>query len=345
MRRIVSITLLMFAVCALTAKPRITVIATGGTIAGLSSSSTHDEYKPGVLTADQILATVPGIGDIADVSTIQLCNIASQNMTEHIWLELHRTIDSLFTNDLADGVVITHGTDTMEETAYFLHLTVKHKQPVVLVGAMRPATSLSADGPMNLYDAVCLASSSESYGKGVMITMNKMILSAEDATKGNTVMTDSFYASDFGPLGVMRGGEPDFYREPINPHTYASEFDVCGLKSLPKVEIVFVYAFASPVPIKALIHSKVDGIVIAGVGHGNYNDEIGKEMEDAVSKGISVVRSSRIISGGVDLSAEEYSEKFPVAFLSTPQKARILLMLTLLKTKDYVKIQKYFKKY
>jgi len=328
------------------AKPRITIIATGGTIAGAAGSSVNDSYKPAQLSVEQIVASVPGIDVIAEINTIQLANIASQNITEDIWLTLRKTIDYLFSNNLADGVVVTHGTDTMEETAYFLYLTLSHSCPVVITGSMRPSTSLSADGPMNLYNAVATAASSESKGKGVMVEMNATIFSAADVYKGNTVAVDAF-ESVYGPIGYVRNGEPKYVRNissvfAAEKYNYRPPFDIKELKTLPKVEIVASYAFASAEPIKAVIASKAAGIVIAGVGHGNYDRAISAEIDNAVSKGISVVRSSRIPKGGVDKNAEEYSEKVPVCYNHSPQTARILLMLALTQTSKPKDIQNLF---
>ncbi len=310
-------------------KPRIVILATGGTIAGSAGSSTQASYKPGVISVEQIIATVPDIEKLAFLKGIQICNISSQNMELSIWLRLYNTIDSLFTNDLCDGVVITHGTDTMEETAYFLNLTIKHSRPVVLTGAMRPSTSLSADGPFNLYNAVSVAASKNACNRGVMVVMNDYILSADDITKTNTVNSAAFSCPNYGPLGYIRDGIPNFYRNGYLKHTVNSEFDIKGLKTLPQVEIVYCYAFSSAIPVRALIEANVKGIVVAGVGHGNYNKEVKNELEKGFKQGIAIIRSSRIVAGGVDCSAEDYNPEWPVSYLKNPQKARILLMLAL----------------
>ena len=338
--------LLLMCVVSVSAKPRVTIIATGGTIAGAASSSVNDSYKPAQLSVQQIVASVPGIEVLAEINTIQLTNIASQNITEDVWLTLRKTIDYLFANNLADGVVVTHGTDTMEETAYFLYLTLNHSCPVVITGSMRPSTSLSADGPMNLYNAVATAASADSKGKWAMVEMNAAIFSAADVYKGNTVAVDAF-ESVYGPIGYVRNGQPKYVRNissafAAEKYNYQPPFDIKELKSLPKVEIVASYAFASAEPIKAVIASKSAGIVIAGVGHGNYNRAISSEIDNAISKGISVVRSSRIPKGGVDESAEEYSEKVPVCYNHSPQTARILLMLALTQTSKPKEIQRLF---
>ena len=326
-------------------KPRITILATGGTIAGTAESATQASYTPGVISIDEIISSVPGIKDIAELTGIQVCNISSQNMTPDIWLRLHSIIDSLFTNNIADGVIITHGTDTMEETAYFLNLTVRHPKPVVLTGSMRPSSSLSPDGPYNLFNSVALASSPDSRGKGVMVVMNDYIFSADDVTKSHTVNTNAFSCPNMGPLGYMRGGKPVFTRESETRHTINSEFKLTGISVLPKVEIVYGYAFSSGVALTALIDSGVEGVVIAGVGHGNYNREYADEIEKGYNKGVRFVRSARIIRGGVDKAAEEFDARHPVAGLKSPQKARILLMLALTKTSYSREIQRMFNQY
>lgn len=326
-------------------KPRVIILATGGTIAGSATGSTQASYTPGIISIDEIIATVPDLKQVANLKGIQICNISSQNMEQAIWFRLLGVIDSLFSNNLCEGVVVTHGTDTMEETAYFLNLTVKHRRPVVLTGSMRPSTSLSADGPFNLFNAVSLAASGEAEGRGVMVTMNDYIFSADDVTKSNTVNTMAFTSPNLGPLGYMRGGKPRFYRESLARHTFRSEFDIMGLSSLPDVEIILGYAFASNIALKALIDAGVKGVVIAGVGHGNYNRDIAGELEWGYARGVRFVRSTRIITGGVDTAAEEFNNKYPVAFLKSPQKARILLMLALTKTNRSGEIQRIFEEY
>lgn len=336
---------LLLLALSLYAKPRIVILATGGTIAGSASGAAQASYQPGVLSIQQIISSVPHIQELAELKGIQVCNISSQNMEESIWLELLKTIDNLFTHDLCDGVVITHGTDTMEETAYFLNLTVRHTKPIVITGAMRPATSLSADGPFNLYNAVALASSPEAHNRGVMVVMNDYILSADDVTKTNTVNPNAFSCPNYGPLGIMRDGLPSFFRDSPFRHTASSEFNIITILSLPKTEIIYSYAFSSDVAINAIIESGANGIVVAGVGHGNYNRAHSKGLENASARGIMVVRSTRIATGGVDPAAEEYDTRWPVSYYKNPQKARILLMLALTKTKDSKEIQRIFKEY
>ena len=336
------ISLLLFSSSIYSQQPRIVILATGGTIAGAAPSATGASYRPGVISIENILKSVPDLNKICDLKGIQVCNISSQNITEEIWIQLACKIDSLFSNNLCDGIVITHGTDTMEETAYFLNLVVKHKNPIVLTGSMRPSTSLSADGPFNLFNAVSLAADKAAYGKGVMAIMNDYIFSADDLIKSNTVNPDAFESPNFGPMGMMRGGKPRFYRETLTKNTVETPFEVRKGQKLPKVEILYAYAFASDIPFNALLESGIDGIVIAGVGHGNYNRAFDQKIKEAKQKGIIVVRSSRIFRGGVDNEAEEYDKTIPVSAMKSPQKARILLMLSLMKTNNPDIIQGYF---
>ncbi len=305
-------------------RPNIAVIGTGGTIAGTAESATRAGYSPAQLTVDAILSSAPQIGEIAEITGIQLCNISSQAMNSTIWLKLAHTVDSLFASGNCDGVVITHGTDTMEETAYFLNLTIKYGNPVILVGAMRPATGLSADGPMNLYNAVSLASNPVSRNKGVMILMNDYILSADDVTKTNSVNTNAFECPNYGPLGVMRGGEPIFFREPLLKNTITSEFSISEINSLERVDIVYSYADADATAFDAFIDKGAKGIVIAGVGHGNFSPAICSAAAKATQRGIAVVRSTRIIRGGVTTDLEEPFAGQISSYYKSPQKSRIL---------------------
>lgn len=328
-------------------KAKIRIIATGGTIAGVSKSATESNYKAGELGIYQLLQAVPQVKEVADVSGEQLVKIGSQDMSNQVWLKLANRINELLNKEGYDGVVITHGTDTMEETAYFLNLTIHSDKPVVLVGAMRPATGISADGSLNLYNAVKLAATKESKRKGVMVCMNNLVIDAKDVTKTNTTDVATFKGVNYGALAYIHNGKPFFNRSPQNIHTYQSEFDVTNLNELPKVGIVYGYSNASELPIKAFIKAKYDGIVHAGVGNGNFYHTIFELAKKAQNKGIQIVRSSRVPSGATTLDAEVDDAKFHFVASQTlnPQKARILLMLALTKTKDWQKIQQYFNKY
>lgn len=328
-------------------KPKIKIIATGGTIAGVSKSSTESIYKAGELGVNQLLQAVPEIKNIADISGEQLVKIGSQDMNDDVWLKLSKRINEILNKEDYDGVVITHGTDTMEETAYFLNLTINSAKPVVMVGAMRPSTGMSADGPLNLYNAVVVASSKNASKRGVMVVMNDIIIDAKDVVKHNTTAVETFIGANNGKLGYIHNGKVFFNRQIQNKHTYLSEFNVDGLKSLPKVGIVYSYANTSELPIKAFIDAKYDGIIHAGVGNGNFYHTVFDLAIKAQKQGIQIVRSSRVSTGPTTLDAEIDDAKynFVAAHTLNPQKARVLLMLSLTKTKNWKQIQRYFDEY
>lgn len=349
--RTVKISLLMlvalFVAIATYAKPKVRIIATGGTIAGVSDNSASSAYTAGQVGVNVLIAAVPQMLDLAEVSGEQLVNIGSQDMNDEVWLKLAKRINELLNNEGYDGVVVTHGTDTMEETAYFLNLTVHSDKPVVLVGSMRPSTAISADGPANLYGAVATAASPEAKGRGVMCCMNNDIIDAKEVIKTHTTDCATFAAANYGKIGYVYGGKAIFNGKPENLHTWQSEFSVDGLTELPRVGIVYGYANCSPLPMQAFVDAKYDGIVLAGVGDGNFYKDVFDVALKAREQGINIVRSSRVPTGPTCLNGEVDDEKYHfVASLNlNPQKARVLLMLALTKTTDWRQIQEYFQKY
>lgn len=327
--------------------PSVVVISTGGTIAGRGTSLT--EYKSGSIPGSELVEAVPEIQRYANVRVEQVSNIGSTNMNTAIWLKLAARINALFAEDrnLA-GVVITHGTNTLEETAYFLHLTVKHDRPVVLVGAQRPATGTSADGPLNLLNAVRTAAAPEARGKGVMVVMNEEINGARDVTKSNTYRVEAFRSGELGFLGYVDQDAVTFYKASTRRHTARSEFDVSKLTELPKVEILYAYAEPSTVAIKALGEAKVGGIVFAGTGAGGLSD-----LERAAVKALGthasgrpvIVRSNRTGNGRAIARKDYDAEDMVPGDNLNPQKARILLMLALTRTRDLGEIRRMFNEY
>ena len=218
----------------------VMILATGGTIAGSGATSTTTVgYTAATVGVQTLLESVPELKKVASVRGEQVFQIASENMTPQHWLTLAKRVNTLLAQDDVDGIVITHGTDTIEETAYFLNLVVKSKKPVVIVGAMRPATAISADGPINLYDATAVAASPDAAGRGVLVVLNDQINAAREVTKTNTFTTDTFRAPDFGLLGYVQGGRPYFYRASARRHTVDTEFDVSNLEALPQVDILY----------------------------------------------------------------------------------------------------------
>jgi L-asparaginase len=328
--------------------PNVVVIATGGTIAGSGANTTTTlGYKAATVPVQALIDAVPELKKIATVRGEQLFQIASQNMTNDHWLKLAKRVNELLQQSDVDGIVITHGTDTLEETAYFLNLVSKSDKPVVLVGAMRPSTALSADGPINLYNATLLAGSKEAVGKGVLVCLNDQINAARDVTKTNTSTADTFKSPELGVLGYIQGARVAFYRLPARKHTANSEFDLTGLDKLPTVEIAYGFENVSRTTVDALAASGVDGIVYAGVGDGNPSELTEQALGDARSKGILIVRSARVGNGIVARNNEVNDDKrdFVVSDTLNPQKARILLTVALTKTKDTGELQRIFYEY
>ncbi|CAF3549455.1 unnamed protein product, partial [Rotaria sp. Silwood2] len=251
--------------------PAVTVFATGGTIAGIgTSSSTQNNYTAGVLSIEVLLKAVPEINDISTVTGVQFSNIPSENFNTSLALRLSQQISAVFENRSADGVVVTHGTDTLEETAILLDLTQNRSQPIVIVGAMRPASGLSADGPYNLLQAVSLAASDSARNRGVMIAMNDRISSAFYITKTNAHSLDTFKATEQGYLGMFLNEKPIFYYEPTCV-TKKPYFNIAGVTSLPKVAILYAYQDMNIELLDAVVQQGAKGIIIAGEGDGSVD--------------------------------------------------------------------------
>ncbi len=341
--------------------PKVYILATGGTIAGAGGSATKTQYSAGQVAIGTLLDAVPAIKDVADVEGEQVVNIGSQDMSDDVWLVLAKRVEELLSRGDVNGVVITHGTDTMEETAFFLSLTVKSDKPVVLVGAMRPSTAISADGPANLYNAVVTAASPASKNRGVLVCMNGKVYGAADVTKTNTTSVETFQSPNSGALGYIHNGEVFYYHAPscgndctdyVHKGSLSNEsrtpyFNVEGLYSLPKVGIAYGYSNVQGDVVEMMIEKGYKGIVYAGVGNGNIHKNVFPLLEKARKDGIVVVRSSRVPTGATTLDAEVDDNKyqFVASWGLNPQKARILLMLALTKTDDWKTIQKYFNNY
>jgi L-asparaginase len=326
--------------------PKVAILATGGTIAGQAASSTQlTGYTAAVLTPEQLIAVVPDMNKFASISAEQMASVDSKDMTVELWLKLAKRINELLAGDV-DGIVVTHGTDTMEETAYFLNLVVKSHKPVVLVGAMRPASSLSADGPLNLLQSVAVAGDKNAAGRGVMIIMSNVINSARDATKTNTTQVETFRSHDFGILGYVVDNRPVFYRQTTRRHTADTEFDVSALTALPRVEIVYNYVDPGLDALKGILAAGPAGIVSAGTGDGSLFTPFEKLLTEAAMQGIAVVRSSRTGSGVVaHTGIYDEAENLLSSDTLNPQKARVLLMLALTKTKNFKEIARMFNTY
>jgi L-asparaginase len=333
--------------------PSVWVLATGGTIAGRGASSTSlTEYKSGTLLGEDLVNAVPEIKEYANVRVEQVINIPSQDITLDDWIKLANRINTIFAADSEmSGIVVTHGTNTIEETAYFLNLTVKDSRPVVIVGAQRPATAISADGPLNLLDAIRTAASRDARDKGVLVVMNDEINGAREVTKTDTYRVETFRAPELGFLGYVDADKVTFYRTPTTRHTIRSEFDIRNVRKLPKVEILYSYVEPDGALIDSLLARGTKGIVFAGTGAGNLSSFERATLERVValppeSRPV-IVRSSRTGNGRV-IARDEYGYNRMGLIASdtlSPQKARILLMLALTKTNDPKEIMRMFSEY
>ncbi|MCH2015623.1 type II asparaginase [Acinetobacter ursingii] len=332
------------------AKNNVVVVATGGTIAGAGSSSTNSAtYTAAKVPVDALINAVPQVKDLANVSGVQALQIASESITDKELLSLARQVNDLVKKPSVNGIVITHGTDTLEETAFFLNLVIHTDKPIVVVGSMRPSTALSADGPLNLYSAVALAASDEAKNKGVMVLMNDSIFAARDVTKTINIHTNAF-ASQWGALGTLVEGKPYWFRNSVKRFNNTSEFNIENIKGdqLPLVQIV--YGSDSMLPDAYLAYAKAGAkaIIHAGTGNGsvaNYIVPTLRQLHD--EQGIQIIRSSRVPQGFVLRNAEQPDDKYGwiVSHDLNPQKARLLAALALTKTNDAKEIQRMFWQY
>lgn len=325
----------------------MTVLATGGTIAGAQSLRSGRSYTSGVFSIESLLAAAPGIESLAELEAVHVASIGSQDMSEAVWRNIARRTQAALDRPEVSGVVVTHGTDTMEETAYFLNLVVRSPKPVVLVGAMRPATAISADGPMNLYNAVATAAHPEAGGRGVLVVANDEIHFAREVAKTNTTQVGTFKSTHRGLAGLVSAARIHFYGSPVRRHTSGSDLGVAGSRPLPRVDIVYAHAGMGPEAIRAAVRSGARGLVVAGVGNGNMNAAAVAAARAAARAGVAVVRSSRTGGGVVERNVEMDDDR--LGFIASdelnPQKARILLMLGLSRTRDPAALQELFYAY
>jgi L-asparaginase len=327
--------------------PNVVVLATGGTIAGAAGSDVQSGYTSGQVGVEQLLAAVPQAKKLANLRGEQISNIGSQDMNDEVWLKLATRVNQLLAQPDVTGVVITHGTDTIEETAYFLNLVVKSEKPVVLTASMRPSTALSADGPLNFYNAVGVAADKDAPNHGVMVVVNDWIHDAYSLTKTSTTAVQTFLSPLSGLLGTVAYGKPEWYRKPVGKNTTSSEFSVTPATVLPRVDIIMANENMDGAMIDAAVAAGAKGIVIAGVGNGNMTKAALDALAKHAKNGIVCVRSSRVTTGQVGRNVEVNDDKmgFVASLGHNPQKARVLLRLALLKTTDVKTIQRYFDEY
>src|SRR6187200_157175 len=327
--------------------PRVIILATGGTIAGAGASADRAGYTAGKIPIDNLIGAIPTVKKIANISGEQISSVGSQDMTIDIWKKLAVRINQIIKNKEADGIVVTHGTDTQEETAYFLDLVIPSEMPVVLTGSMRSSTAISADGPKNLYDAITVAIDPKSKNRGVLVSFNEGIFDGREVMKMRTTFTNAFGSPNTGPIGHAYDGKVEYYANAVREVNPKSPVVITADTKLPRVDIVYMYADAPSDEIDMLTSKKVDGIVIAGVGNGNFNKAFMEGVKRAVAAGIVVCRASRTPSGRVLLHDEINDDELGTVVSDdlNPQKARILLMLGLTKSKDKKQLQELFFKY
>ena len=348
MKKLVSLFIfLVFIAGAQAQLPRVIILATGGTIAGAGTSSDRAGYTAGKIPIDDLIGSIPTVKKIATITGEQISSVGSQDMTTDIWKKLAVRINEIISKKEADGIVITHGTDTQEETAYFLDLVVPSQMPVVLTGSMRASTAISADGPKNLYDAITVAIDPKSKSRGVLVSFNEGIFDGREVMKMSTTFTNAFGSPNTGPIGHVYDGKVEYYANAVRERDPQSPVSITANTTLPRVDIVYMYADAPSDMIDMLVSKKVDGIVIAGVGNGNFNKTYTDAVKRAVAAGVIVCRASRTPSGRVVLHDEINDDELGTIVSDdlNPQKARILLMLGLLKTKDKKQLQNFFFKY
>jgi L-asparaginase len=327
--------------------PNVVVLATGGTIAGAAATDVQAGYTSGQVGVEQLLAAVPQAKKLAALKGEQIANIGSQDMNDEVWLKLARRVNELAAMPDVDGIVITHGTDTIEETAYFLNLVVKTKKPVVMTAAMRPSTALSADGPLNFYNAVAVAANKDAAGRGVLVVINDWIHGATSLTKTNTTAVQTFLSPLRGLIGTVSYGDAEFYRGPVGRNTVDSEFSLDGVTTLPRVDIITAHENMDGAMIDAAAAAGAKGIIVAGVGNGNMTEAGLKALAAQAKKGIVCVRSTRVATGRVGRNVEVDDDKLGLVASDdlNPQKARVLLRLALLKPRSVAELQRLFVEY
>jgi L-asparaginase len=327
--------------------PKVVILATGGTIAGAQPKEGDPGYKAGAVSVESLIQAAPGVDKLARLEGEQIASIGSQDMNDAVWFKLAKRANELLAKPDIAGIVVTHGTDTLEETGFFLDLVVKSDKPVVLVGSMRPSTSTSPDGPLNLYNAVAVAADPAARGLGVLVVVNDDLHAARDIQKTNTTDVQTFISTNRGQLGEAYYGKTRYFNTPTYKHTTKSEFSLDGLDTLPRVDIVYAYENADGALVRAAVAAGAKGVVLAGVGDGNATQAVIDALAEAAKKGIVVVRSTRVGSGIVRRNIELNDDTlgFVAAMELNPQKSRILLRLGLTKTKDVNQVQRYFNEY
>ncbi|HVN39215.1 MAG TPA: type II asparaginase [Myxococcota bacterium] len=326
---------------------RVRVLATGGTIAGAQASATDYGYKSGAYDVNTLISAVPNLDKLASITGEQVANIGSQDMNDEVWLKLAKRLNEVLKSPDVDAALITHGTDTLEETAYFLSLVTKSPKPVVMVGSMRPATATSADGPANIYNGVAAAVDPGYDARGVLVSLNDEIHYARNVVKTDTTSLQTFASLNRGPAGLVHTGKVVWFQKMDTKQGPSSEFSVDGVAKLPRVDILYAHANMSADLIDAAVKNGAQGLVIAGVGDGNMTTPALDALTKAAKSGVVVVRSTRLPMGIVLRNNEVDDDKlgFVASGELNPPKSRVLLLLALTKTKDPKRIQQMFYEY
>ncbi|TGO55916.1 hypothetical protein BOTNAR_0234g00060 [Botryotinia narcissicola] len=325
--------------------PNITVFATGGTIAGSSSSNIATTgYTAGAVGILTLLDAVPEVLNVSNVAGVQISNVGSEDVTSSILLDLSKQINEVICNDdTMSGAVITHGTDTLEETAFFMDATVNCGKPVVIVGSMRPSTAISADGPFNLLEAITVGVSPKAVGRGALVVLNDRIVSAYYVTKTNANTMDTFKAIEMGNLGTLISNTPYFFYPPVEP-TGKIAYDISNVTEIPRVDILFANQDMHNDTLYNAVSSGAKGIVIAGAGAGGVSKSFNYAMEDVINRlNIPIVQSTRAPNGEVPLSdiSSETALHIASGYLN-PQKSKVLLGILLALEKNSTEISDAF---
>ena len=330
--------------------PRVYLFGTGGTISFVGESRTdfaNYSYHGRQLTIHEMLARVPEAETLAEVLPEQVINVGSTEVYPEHWITLANRINERFASDeSAAGVAVTHGTATLEETAYFLNLTVRDRRPVAVTGAMRPPSAMGTDADNNLLDAIGVAASPNSAGRGAVVVLNNEIQSARDVTKTDSYRVETFQSGHMGFLGYSDSdGAVTYYRQPDRRHTAESEFDVSSISELPQVDIAYAYAGVGGTVVDALVEAGVRGIVAAGLGSGGSPSPFMAALRRAVAAGVPVVISTHVGTGRVLQTRRFTEDGYIVADNLHPKKARILLMLGLTVTSEPAELQRMMLEY
>lgn len=327
--------------------PQVRVLATGGTIAGAQSKATDYAYKPGAYDVDSLLKAVPNLDKLAVITGEQVASIGSQDMNDETWLKLARRVNAVLAGPDVDGVLITHGTDTLEETSYFVSLVTTSDKPVVMIGSMRPANAVSADGPGNLYNGLAVVTDAGARAKGTLVVLNDTIHFARNVVKTDTTSVQTFESINRGPAGKVHTGKITWFEPMDRKVGTATEFSIDDLDHLPRVDIIYAHASMSTDLIDAAIRNGAEGIVVAGVGDGNMTTPALDALTQAAKRGVVVVRSTRLPAGIVLRNNEvnDDERRFVASGELNPPKSRVLLQLALTRTADPVRIQRMFYEY